>query len=300
VIEPTPLAGDLGGLTDGPVFDQLVATLVLAALLASAKALAVRLLGRMGSLRRRSRRRWLVRIRNSAVLLFAVGVVMIWFEQMIQVATALALVATGFVIATRQLWLNLSGYFFRSGAHFFAVGDRIEIGDFRGDVVDHGLAGATLLELGAKSQQYTGRAVFVPNSKFLSSAVTNETFMADYVFHTLTIPMKAEEDWDSAEKALLRAAREICDPYVEKARSHLKKMSERHSLDVPSVEPKVHILLPEPGNINLMLRVPIPARRKGRIEQAIIRRYLELLKDAEPAVAEPTPAPEAEQTVCHA
>jgi small-conductance mechanosensitive channel len=299
-MEPTPFTVDLSGLGDGPVILQLAMTLALGAVLAGARTVAVRLLGRVESLRRRSRRRWLVRIRNSALLLFVLGVVVIWFDQMIQLGTALALVATGFVIATKELWLNLTGYLFRSGAHFFAVGDRIEVGDFKGDVVDHGLAGATLLELGAKSQQYTGRAVFVPNSKFLSTAVTNETYLADYVFHTITVPMKAEDDWEGAEAALLRAASEVCGRYVERARTHLKEMSDRYSLDAPSVDPKVHVQLPEPGKVNLMLRVPMPARRKGRTEQAIIRRYLEVLKEAGASSGSPDPVPDPSPVVCDA
>jgi small-conductance mechanosensitive channel len=283
-----------------PIAGKAIVTVSLLLAVFGARALATRLISRRNQITKRVRRRWLVTNRNVAVLAFLVGAIVIWFDELRHVATGLALVATGFVIATKELWLNLTGYLFRSGAHFFAVGDRIEIGDFRGDVVDHSLAGATILEVGAKSQQYTGRAVFVPNSKFLSTAVTNETYMADYIFHTLTIPMKADDDWEGAEKALLQAAREICDPYVEKARAHLKEMSVRHSLDAPGVEPKVHVLLPEPGKINLMLRVPIPARRKGRTEQAIIRRYLELLKETRASTSDPTTAPEPEPVVCDA
>jgi small-conductance mechanosensitive channel len=256
------------------------ATLGLAVLVLVARGLIAHVVARRTKVSKRIRRRWLVTARNLAVLVFLLGGAVIWLEELQQVATALALVATGFVIATRELWLNLSGYFFRSGANLIAVGDRVEIGEFRGDVMDHGLAGATLLEVGAKSQQYTGRAVFVPNKRFLSTAVANESHMAGFLFHTLSIPMTLGEDWQSAEKAILQAATEVCEPYLEKARANLKELAVKHSLDAPAVTPTVHVSLPEAGKLNLMLRVPVPARRKGRTEQAILRRYLSLVAES--------------------
>jgi hypothetical protein len=36
----------------------------------------------------------------------------------------------------------------------------------------------------------------------------------------------------------------------------------------------VILTLPEPGKVNLVARVPAPARRRGEIEQRIIRGFL--------------------------
>jgi hypothetical protein len=40
------------------------------------------------------------------------------------------------------------------------------------------------------------------------------------------------------------------------------------------VEPRVSIQLPEPGRVTLLARIPCPARKKGRMEQTILRRFL--------------------------
>ena len=52
-------------------------------------------------------------------------------------------------------------------------------------------------------------------------------------------------------------------------------MSSKEGLEAPSVEPRVVVQIPEPGRIDLLIRVPAPARRKGRVEQAIIRRLMD-------------------------
>jgi hypothetical protein len=49
-----------------------------------------------------------------------------------------------------------------------------------------------------------------------------------------------------------------------------------------------------------MLRVPTPARRKGRTEQAIIRRYLEILKEAGAFTGSPEPVPDPSPVMCDA
>ena len=45
-------------------------------------------------------------------------------------------------------------------------------------------------------------------------------------------------------------------------------------MDVPSVTPRVSIQIPEPGRVNLLLRIPTPAHRTSRLEQMILRRFL--------------------------
>jgi hypothetical protein len=54
----------------------------------------------------------------------------------------------------------------------------------------------------------------------------------------------------------------------------MERLENKHGLDSPTVAPRVTLQIPEPGKINLLLRIPTPARRIGRLEQAILRRFL--------------------------
>ena len=103
--------------------------------------------------------------------------------------------------------------------------------------------------------------------------------MGDYVFHIITIPLKAEDDWQRAEQILLNAAKTVCAPYLQEAREHMTELASKHSLDTPTAEPRVHIYMPEPERVDLVLRVPIPAMRRGRMEQEIVRHYLLALNE---------------------
>ena len=115
----------------------------------------------------------------------------------------------------------------------------------------------------------------MPNSLFLTYPVINESFTDDYVLHTFTVPVKAEDNWQPAEKALLTAAQATCEPFLEEARRHITRIASREGLDLSTVDPRITLSLPEPGRVNLALRIPVPEGEKGKVEQEILRRYLD-------------------------
>jgi small-conductance mechanosensitive channel len=164
----------------------------------------------------------------------------------------------------------------RAGSNAYTLGDRIEISGTRGNVIDQNLLATTVLEIGPghSSSQYTGRAVVFPNSLLLGHPVINETYMKNYVVQVLTIPLTMEDDWQAAEKLLLEIALSECVLFMEEARVHMKQLEGKAWLDAPSVEPRVSLHVPEPGRIDLLLRIPSPAHRTSRLEQAILRRFL--------------------------
>jgi small-conductance mechanosensitive channel len=221
------------------------------------------------------RRRWIVNVRNASIFVLLLGLALIWAQELRTLAVSFIALAVALVIATKEFILCISGSVIRAGTQSYAVGDRIQIGEMRGDVIDQNIFATTLLEIGPGqvSHQYTGRAIVFPNSLLLNTPVVNETYTDEYVLHVFSIPLDDGDDWQKAEQILLEAANAECSSFLEEARRHMKRL-EKHGLDSPTVAPRVTLQIPEPGKINLLLRVPSPARRKGRLEQAILRRFL--------------------------
>ena len=230
------------------------------------------------------KRQWIVRVRNITLFLIFGILVVVWIEQLRTIAASIVVIAAAIVIATKEFLLNIVGFFYRTTSKFVSVGDRIDIGGSRGDVIDQNLMGITLLEIGPgdKTHQYTGLTIFLPNSLFLSSTVKNETFLwSDYVFHLMTIPIKSGSDWKKAERALTQAAADVSRPYIENARDVMKAQALQQNLEEPHVEPRVQIQVTEPEDYCLVLRIPVPTRKRARLEQEITRRYLSLVADDE-------------------
>ncbi len=59
----------------------------------------------------------------------------------------------------------------------------------------------------------------------------------------------------------------------------MKLLEQANLLEAPSPEPRITIQLPESGTMHLVLRFPAPDRGRSRIEQAILRRYLQRMSD---------------------
>jgi small-conductance mechanosensitive channel len=263
-------------ISDKDIQFSAISSVILIVTVLVVKKLLVRTVLRLDSPQLDVRRRWVVNIRNAALVGTLLGLIAIWAQPLHTLAVSFIALAVACVIATKELIVCVSGAVVRAVSKTYAVGDRIEIAGKRGDVVDQNLFTTTLLEIGPgqSSHQYTGRAIVVPNSLLLNTPLINETFTHDYVLHVFCIPLTANDDWQRSEQLLLEAAQIECGPFLEQARMYMKNIESKHGLDSPTVAPRVTLQIPEPGKINLLLRIPAPSRRKGRLEQAILRRYL--------------------------
>lgn len=218
------------------------------------------------------RGKWLVNSRNGFLLLLMLGLVMIWGEELRTLALSIVAIAVAFVVATKELILCFTGSILKSGSRSFVLGDRIQIKELRGDVIDQSLLATTILEVGPGKHlhQRTGRRIVIPNALFVSEPVINESFTTHYDFHVFTVPFKREDNWQAAQQALQAAADHHCQPYLELVRRYMSKIGSQRGLVMPSVDPRVTIQVPVAGEIHLTVRIPAKAGERNFIEQAIL------------------------------
>jgi small-conductance mechanosensitive channel len=223
------------------------------------------------------RLRWRVAARNVALAITVTVIALIWADVLERALLSVVAIAAAVVLATKEFLLCLSGGVYRSFSRSFSVGDRIEVAGWRGDVVDFGPLATTLLEVGPGRDlhQATGRTVSLPNSLFLEHPVVNETFTDAYVLHSFTISLPRSVDWRTAEADLIAAATAECAEWVEEASRFLQQKLERYTVTPIHFTPRVHLSLVDADTLSLVARVPCPNRQKNRVEQAILRRFLD-------------------------
>lgn len=273
-----------------PIYGRLILTGIYALCLVGIRAVALRRIRQHVKVDE-LRRRWIVQVRNSFFFVFLLGGLMLWGQELRGMAVGVVAVAAAIVIATKELIMCLAGSLLKAGK--IDVGDRIEITHVRGDVIDQTLLTTTVLEIGPGdlTQQHTGRAITIPNSLFLSNAVTNESFTEDFVLHVFRVPVPPGTDWQTLEREILAAARAECDDYFEEAKAHLEKHASDLGIYRLSPDPRVSLRFLEEGQLELVVRIPAPVRRKGRIEQKILRRIAGALYptgDAAPSAPPPS------------
>lgn len=226
------------------------------------------------SLNSDQRRKWLVQVRSGAMLILVFGLSVIWAEELRTFALSLMAIAVAVTIATKELLLCLTGAVVRTSSRSFAIGDRIRIGDFRGDVIDIGALSTKLLELDELTHRRTGRTISLPNSMLLDNPVLNETLGGTYVLSLVSVPISDRSKWKDIEKRLLDAANSTCAPFLAEAKRQFLELSKKEGLDAPFVEPTVNVILAKTDETKLVLRFPTPVRHNSRTSQAILRKFL--------------------------
>jgi small-conductance mechanosensitive channel len=128
----------------------------------------------------------------------------IWFEGLQSVATFLGLLSAGLAIALKDPVTDFAGWLFILWRRPFDVGDRIELADVKGDVIDIRLFKFTVLEIGnwVHADQSTGRVIHVPNHKIFSDHLANYTSDFEFIWNELEVLITFESDWQKAKKIL--------------------------------------------------------------------------------------------------
>ncbi|MFN3579700.1 MAG: mechanosensitive ion channel domain-containing protein [Pseudomonas sp.] len=276
------------------VLRLLLSTLILLVVIAVGRSLAARFIrSKVSSVE--LRRKWLINSRNGFLLLLLLGLVLIWGQELRTLALSIVAIAVAFVVATKELILCVIGSIIKTGSSSFNLGDRIQVKDFRGDVIDLSLLTTTILEVGPgrSVHQRTGRMIVIPNALFVSEPVVNESFSHEYDFHVFTVPFKRKDDWRSAQKAFQDVAKRHCQPYLEEVRQYMTRLGRNRGLEVPSVDPRVSILTPAADEIHLVIRLPTKVGQRGFMEQAILAEVFAdndfIAPPAEQPVREPDP-----------
>ena len=252
---------------------RMVASAALLAAVLLARFLARRALERADWKDQAAGTRTARQITRLSLLVLVLGLVVIWAPQLHTFAISAVALAAALVLATKELIMCLSGAVLRASTGAYDLGDRIELEGLRGDVIRIGLLSTTILEVGPAHQR-SGRAVVLPNSMLLAKPVVNESFTDEFVLHTFGVPLARAADWREAERRLLELAGELCAPWQEQVRARLERLARDHGLPAPNSEPKVSLQLPDEDSLLLLVRIPVPARQKARVEQEILRRFL--------------------------
>lgn len=243
---------DLLPVIGSSVFFDLLKSILLLLILLIARTILVRWIKGNQALTIDARRRWIVTTRNSMVLGLFVGLVVIWAHELEAFAVSLVALAATVVLATKELILCWSGAALRVGGGVYGVGDRIQLGTYRGVVLEYDVFATKLLEIGPgqTSHLYTGRTVVFPNSLLFGNPLIKESPSQEYGLYVLSVPLLNTDNWQAAEQALLSAAKAECAPFMDQMGRQMKLLEQRNLLEAPSPEPRITIQLPEAGRIH--------------------------------------------------
>jgi small-conductance mechanosensitive channel len=210
---------------------------------ATFRLLETRLPRRFGRADARYRvRKFLVFSGYVVILLF----ISILFEDRLgRLSFAIGVAGAGVAVALQDVLASIAGAFSIGFSRLYAAGDRVQIGDVRGDVTDIGLLRTTLMETGnwVNGDLYSGRIVRIPNSMVLKGSVFNYSQGFAFIWDEIKVLFTTASDCQLAKEMLLRAAKEAVGGYLVEAQTSWKTVVDNFRMADPTVEPTVTLVV---------------------------------------------------------
>lgn len=235
---------------------DVLASIALLTILAAIQLILSRALRQRGDLTQPIVRRWSANTRNFLMLVALVGLIMIWAPQLRTFALSLTAFAVAVVVAMKELILCLSGSALRTFTRAYAVGDFIELGGTRGEVLDHNLLVTRLAEFERRegSMLATGREVILPHSLLFGTPLRVEAAVAGQLRHTIQLTFEPKGNLFAAQSEIRKAV--------------LAVMGEGGGKVTDRVE--VALSTSDIGKYRVEIKFPVTPNLVGQTEQAVI------------------------------
>ncbi len=244
---------------------------VLVILLLLVRVLFVYFIKRNSVILSEKQRHWIARVKNLSWTIIFIGLFSIWWSELSNFAFSITAVALALVIATKELILCFSGAFMRAGSGMFAINDWIEVGAYRGEVVDYNIFSTTLQELDRTPNNYTftGKTIIVPNGLFLSEPVKNLNFSKRYVFHSFDIVIESSANVADLRDWIITEINTFSDEYNDVAKRYNDYIEKHTGVDFPGHEPRILLSTNEYANHIFTVIVFCPTEKATELEQQI-------------------------------
>lgn len=206
----------------------------------------------------------------------------IWFKEIRSLSTIVGLASAGVAIALKEPLVNMAAWFFILLRRPLVVGDRVQIGKLKGDVVDIRLFTIALAEVGewVKGEQSTGRLVYLPNGSIFSQPLTNYTKDFPFIWNEISVLITFESNWRKAKERFQEVLNQTCNEIVQEAEKHFQKAKERLFIHYSTLTPIVYTHVEDSG-VLLVLRHICPVRKRRSMTSHIWENILEIVEREE-------------------
>jgi small-conductance mechanosensitive channel len=160
-------------------------------------------------------------------------------------ALAIGLLTAGITITLQELILSIAGSFYIFLVGVYKPGDRIEINNIKGDVIDIDSIYTTMMEIGewVSSDNYSGRIVKLSNAFVFKGPVYNYSKDFPFVWDEFNIPIRYGSDLEVAKSIVVKTAAEILSEYVSKSIAEWNQVVNKYYIENAQVEPSLAITM---------------------------------------------------------
>ena len=193
-------------------------------------------------------------------------------------AVILGAISAGVAFALKEVFISLAGWVAVAFGDLYKVGNRVQLGGIKGDVIDITFMRTTLMELGewVNGDLYTGRIVRISNSVVFTQPLFNYSKDLPFLWDEIVITVKSESDYQLVRKILVDAADQIVGEYVEHAKLHWESVKNKYLVEDEKIDPMVSVTM-NAATMDYTVRYPVDFKNrrttKDKLYESIMDRF---------------------------
>ncbi|MFD1550791.1 mechanosensitive ion channel family protein [Putridiphycobacter roseus] len=206
----------------------------------------------------------------------------VYRDKLGNVGIAVGLAGAGIAFSLSEVITSFAGWISILFTNQVKVGNRVKIGDLKGDIIDIQILKTTIMEVGdwVKGDLYNGRITHLSNSFIFKLPIQN--YSADYPFlwDEIEIPLRTQSDFVLAKKVFTAVTEEICGTYAQDSKEVWHEMQNKFRIENAQVEPMVTMTFDE-NCITFTIRYVVDYTKRRSTRDLLFTRLLEEINKQE-------------------
>ena len=264
-----------------PVVGKIIASLLVVLVVIVLVRYTQRALGRfVEDSQRRYRLRKLVTFGGYVVAIFLLSIV--FSDKLAGLTVLLGVLGAGIAFALQEVIVSVAGWVALSFGRLYDVGDRVQVGGIKGDVIDIGVLRTTLMECGGwiNGDQYNGRVVRVANSFIFKEPVYNYSSDFPFLWDEIRIPIRYGSNYEMARQEFQQVLDELTSEHARQLKGDWRKMTDKYLLEDAQLQPMVSLKMDD-NWVEFVLRYVVDYKKRRSIKDKISSRILKLIEESE-------------------
>ena len=214
-------------------------------------------------------------------LLVVLVISAIFAEKLDSLNVALGVAGAGIAFALQEVIVSIAGWFAITFSNFYKIGDRVQLGGIKGDVIDVGILRTTLMEVGdwVRGDLYNGRVVRVANSFVFKEPVFNYSGDFPFLWDEITIPIRFGSDYKYTRVMIEKIVTELVGGYTEIAQTAWDKLVKNFRVEDARVKPLVTLIMDE-NWVTFTIRYVVEYKSRRTVKDRLFERLLEAIENS--------------------
>lgn len=215
-----------------------------------------------------------------AYFLFIIIILIVFNDKIKNIGVFLGVFAAGIAFALQEVIMSFAGWLNIIITGKISVGQRIKVGEIKGDVIDIGVMSTTFMEVGewVNGDLYNGCISSMANSFVFKENIHNYSAEFPFLWDEITVPIRLNSDYKSARDIFTKVLDEVCGDYAQQSQLKWKKMNNKFRVEEAQVLPMISLVFNE-NWITFTLRYVVDYKKRRGTKDIIFSRILDELKE---------------------